>query len=849
MTQRTHQEAEEASEKLAFCEVKEDSSVTLVEASGESVGEEASSATLVTNDTSQSSQTEADLFAISAAEGSFERAITDCAPAKDIAASKPGSSSARVARAESTNVLPSEFAELNQRFEVTDTIAQGGMGTVFKATDRATGKIVAIKVLHVDLTKDAVALKRFEMEADAAKELNHPNLVAVFDHGTVSSGAPYIVMDFLEGQNLSDMIQEQGMLEPAKALEIFVQVADGLLHAHEKGIVHRDIKPSNVILTKVGDHYLARLVDFGIATALPSMGRETRDLTQTGDVFGSPHYMSPEQCLGFMTDQRSDIYSFGCLMYETLTGSPPFGGSNPIQLVVKHINDEPPHFSRELKTGKLINKLESITFHCMEKEQSYRFQSVKDLLCDLELVKTGKTIPKYVRSVRSKPTLTRNQAMAMLAGICTVLFALPMMPDVIDYSLRDSIKYILLSIICAGGTYAIFTTSIARLKKIRQGVATPRQWSLVVTHFCIAVGLISFLPYLLTQVIWRHGGVSSNLLESAEFVFQMLGIGAGIVGVLSLITYLLFRTNEKVRLRYVMTRIILLMVPLAAVCVFVIPGKTALVTENLSWSARSGFPEVSMALSRASIFLDKTKSDPYMQMAYMLRDSEKVQPAIDVLTDGINAVGEYRTELHMYRALCEIHGKQYDQAIADADTVISNDREASDRAHNLRGNANLLKGDLDAALSDYSESIQLQPGSHNEAYMFRIAAYCRFKQFDKALAELDQMQKMRINTVSWFVTRGLIMEKSGHQAQAIAQFQNAISACEQRASKERLQPSEGIIGAGEQDHYLLASFAAQKLGDKKKSDQLLSRMRGDWFSKKDLADQLSLQYSDLDFNW
>ena len=301
--------------------------------------------------------------------------------------------------------------ELPDGYELIEKLGEGGMGRVYRVRDLALDKEFAIKILQQDLSKDASALKRFNQEIDAAAALSHANLISIYKHGTMDNGEPYLVMDYLEGPSLAELI-EKGTDFAGNAdrlLDIFIQICEALAHAHENGVIHRDIKPSNIIITKSANGKdLVKIVDFGIARVIEASNRETHNLTQTGEVFGSPHYMSPEQCLGLMLTQHSDIYSLGCTLYEAITGSPPFAGANPIQLVVKHINENVSGFDKDLKRSKALKQLETITLKCLSKEMDDRYASVTALKEDLEKVKEGKPIPKYVLANRAKPTLTKR---------------------------------------------------------------------------------------------------------------------------------------------------------------------------------------------------------------------------------------------------------------------------------------------------------------------------------------------------------------------------------------------------------------------------------------------------------
>ncbi len=293
---------------------------------------------------------------------------------------------------------------VEDRYEVTETLGKGGMSVVFKARDRRLKKLVALKVLMPHLSADPLSVQRFQQEATAASHLDHPGIVKVYNVGATASGLPFMAMDYLDGQSLSTVIKDKGRLEYVEALGIFVQLAAALAHAHEKGVIHRDLKPSNVILSKHSEESeVAKLVDFGIAKVLSQDGHTQAKLTQTGDVFGSPHYMSPEQCLGGELDERSDIYSMGCLMYEALTGKPPHTGESTLRILHKHISETPAAFKTLIPENSASIQLEAIVFKCLAPKRDDRIQSMK--LLKNELAK--------LYMIRDKNPI--NQAMAKLS--------------------------------------------------------------------------------------------------------------------------------------------------------------------------------------------------------------------------------------------------------------------------------------------------------------------------------------------------------------------------------------------------------------------------------------------------
>ncbi|MBX9685702.1 MAG: serine/threonine protein kinase [Candidatus Obscuribacterales bacterium] len=266
------------------------------------------------------------------------------------------------------------------KYEIISLLGEGGMSRVYKARHVLMKRLVALKVMH-ETANDELSRARFQREAEAASALSHPNVVTVYDFGLTQDGQPYFVMDCLVGQTLADLIHDRVFLELKFALEVFLQACDGLAHAQRKGVIHRDIKPSNIVIIDQKDgHELVKIVDFGIAKIVASEAEilKQQKITKPGEVFGSPAYMSPEQCRGKTLDARSDIYSFACLMYEALSGVPPLLGDSFVNTVVKQVNEKPKSFS-ELVPGRVPVQLEAVIMKCLEKDPAARYASFSDL--------------------------------------------------------------------------------------------------------------------------------------------------------------------------------------------------------------------------------------------------------------------------------------------------------------------------------------------------------------------------------------------------------------------------------------------------------------------------------------
>ena len=267
---------------------------------------------------------------------------------------------------------------LADRYEVEQLLGQGGMARVFRGKDRVLNRTVAVKVLSPQFASDDQFVARFRREAQAAAALNHPNIVSVYDTGD-QGDVHYIVMEYVEGRTLRDVIRQEGPILPERASEIGQAVARALSSAHEAGLVHRDIKPGNIMLTREGE---VKVMDFGIART------STGDtLTQTAAVLGTASYLSPEQAQGTTVDARSDIYSLGCVLYEMLTGRAPFTGDSPVAIAYKHVREDP------VPPGRLNpdvpSSLDAVVMKAMAKNPDNRYQTADELRQDLERASAG----------------------------------------------------------------------------------------------------------------------------------------------------------------------------------------------------------------------------------------------------------------------------------------------------------------------------------------------------------------------------------------------------------------------------------------------------------------------------
>ncbi|MCA2209878.1 MULTISPECIES: Stk1 family PASTA domain-containing Ser/Thr kinase [Nocardia] len=273
---------------------------------------------------------------------------------------------------------------LSSRYELGEIIGFGGMSEVHKARDVRLSRDVAIKVLRADLARDPTFYLRFKREAQNAAALNHPAIVAVYDTGeaTVDDGPlPYIVMEYVEGDTLRDIVRGKGPLAPRKAMEIVADVCAALDFSHKAGIVHRDMKPANIMINRAG---AVKVMDFGIARAIAD---SSNPMTQTAAVIGTAQYLSPEQARGETVDARSDVYSVGCVLFEILTGQPPFTGDSPVAVAYQHVKEDPPLPSSV--NPAVPRELDSVILKAMAKNPANRYQTAAEMRADLIRVLGG----------------------------------------------------------------------------------------------------------------------------------------------------------------------------------------------------------------------------------------------------------------------------------------------------------------------------------------------------------------------------------------------------------------------------------------------------------------------------
>ncbi|MFO0709237.1 MAG: serine/threonine-protein kinase [Sandaracinus sp.] len=312
---------------------------------------------------------------------------------------------------------------LDGRYRIESVLGEGGMGLVYRARHAVLNKPLAIKVLRPEVSRDNEVMSRFQQEAQSASAIGNHHIIDISDFGALPDGSTYFVMEFLDGVSLTKAIEEQRPMPPPRVVRVAKQLCDALGAAHERSIVHRDLKPDNIYLIKRGsDTDFVKVLDFGIA----KVGGSSSKLTKAGQVFGTPHYMSPEQCAGSNVDARTDIYALGVILYEMSSGRVPFDADNLMGILTKHMYEQPIP-PRELPPPVDVPPgLEAVIMKCLAKSADARYQSMSEMHADLERLEAGLTPQAVVDAVdrasggRMDPTgrsaVARDSAMRIGTG-------------------------------------------------------------------------------------------------------------------------------------------------------------------------------------------------------------------------------------------------------------------------------------------------------------------------------------------------------------------------------------------------------------------------------------------------
>lgn len=299
---------------------------------------------------------------------------------------------------------------IGNHFQLLSCLGRGGMSVVYKAKDLLLHRIVAVKILRPHSSLVQRNVMRFRQEAIAALRMDHPNIIRVFEFDIPEAGEPYLVMELLEGQSLAEMIETNGAIELTRAISIMRGICAGLQHAHESGILHRDLKPANIMLMRDTKQSIVKLFDFGIAKLLVE-DDQSQALTQTGDFVGSPLYMSPEQIASEKLDERSDVYALGCVMYEMVTGKPPFRGSNLLETMQMQVSAVASPVNEVYPGIKNADRIESVLLKAMAKQRDQRYQTVAEFADAIQSISRSSN-KGFVDRAKTKLEIRKNKSTA-----------------------------------------------------------------------------------------------------------------------------------------------------------------------------------------------------------------------------------------------------------------------------------------------------------------------------------------------------------------------------------------------------------------------------------------------------
>lgn len=634
-----------------------------------------------------------------------------------------------------------------EKYEILDFVGQGGMGSVYKVQEDKIGETFAVKVLRPEFVPDHIAVKRFEQEAIAASKLTHPNLVRVFGHGKTADGSPYLIMEYLDGESLEEYMERVGRLEPEIALEIFIQTCGALTHAHTKGVIHRDLKPANIILTFTDSGGItARVVDFGIAKIQHDM-RSTQDLTETGSVLGSPAYMSPEQCLGAQIDLRADIYSMGCVLFETLTGEELYSGENPVQVIAKHLEETPEKFDSANIRPK---RLKDVISTCIQKDIDKRYQSAVELGIDLQRIKEGKqpefcmlTEDKFEQWTKKKPVLIT--ALSMFALI-VIGGALTLFPKIELMSLIRNCLMLL--------SFLIFGFSVSKILKI---IST----CTIRTAKIIDIAAAAFFMSLLAGCFYIFGYCMS---QYSGFYLKITGLETGLANSVALtaflaILYLLldktkFKSHEYLQGRYD-TKVFR-----ASSSMVLSIGLTLLSFGAIS-KASDMLPKVESASEMESKWVRSKETDYLSKLviandnAFDNQDSKiaglykyargvryfqqgNIQYALDDFDSVIKRGGPVKNDALVERAVILFCHEKNEKAMQDINSVLTDDPD-NRNALVTKGLLSLAKFDSKSAVLNYSKAAKFKTTTTSTVLTY--LAYVQNGEKEKGIRILKEYLK------------------------------------------------------------------------------------------------------------
>lgn len=751
---------------------------------------------------------------------------------------------------------------VGDRFEVLDVIGQGGMGAVYKVRDKQTGNVVALKLLKPELCQDRTVLKRFQYEAESLAELNHDNIITVYDHGITNDGAPYLVMQYLDGGTLADVIKEHGKLDPNASIELMLQMCNALSYAHKQKFVHRDMKPSNVLLVNPtndgSSQSQVQLVDFGIAKILETPAANTTNLTQTGDVFGTPAYMSPEQCQGGELDHRTDIYSLGCILYEMLTGKQPFFGANAIQVALKHINGKPDSFTGKLPDDHILRSLEEIILKCMKKIPNDRYQSIDELVNDLNLVKAGKVVgyaesddeetlsgPKEIAPVK----LVQNVAGTLKGGFAVIMYMLMIIAMMGYYDDPSSGSNSAQSTLIVCGSIGFLMhfkrgwLALARIKKRRSfldWVETYVNIALLATYsFALVLGATSnygsfgdligwgtIFCLVSTWLLLGVGTITFMAREAKAFFSSVSGwlrkqVNAQHAPSHHLRVPIKFSTGA---IRIVLSAALLL----GGVAAFFPGGTSAVMSHVLSPILTRVDANSSPVFLQSAIVLDRFNTDAYGDLAHFYINRSDDRTAMDVLNTALVAA-PLNPELLLARGNLLYDLKQYRSALVDLNRI------DTDSSTLLKSKIYLALGDFQKARNEATRAIKMDefPFITDQAYSQRgLVNYLAGKYADAIQDYSSALENATLDRALIYIRRGLAYQTIGDVAHARENFEAALRSPYRDVGDEKI----------------LYAFAARQIGDDDQMNTFLKLAETEGVDKSRLQ-ELVLLDNPVKLNW
>jgi serine/threonine protein kinase/tetratricopeptide (TPR) repeat protein len=682
--------------------------------------------------------------------------------------------------------------DLGDRYEILETIGQGGMGTVYRVKDKVLEKEFAVKVLRDDFATDPSAIERFKREADAASELTHPNMLATYGRGSTVSGAHYIVMDLLEGESLSQLLKRETRLDAPHVIDISTQICDALSHAHMKGLIHRDLKPSNIMLT--GENQgssTVKVLDFGIAKLKATSNRETQNLTETGDLFGSPSYMSPEQCLGFAVDARSDIYSLGCMMYEMLSGQPPFAGKNPIQTVIHHLNDEPPPLSKLIPRNRTTARLQAIIMRCLEKNSAQRYQSMDQLKADLQLVADGK-LPKQAKKLTLKqvPLSWPVISTILLAGgiwVSVELAALTGYSAGKEIGICIAVLGYLFSFVCASLWCTVLGQACwKKVSKVRSGETDLHEkWltaALALLTLCVVPAVTWFYIYSSVSAVVAALQIKSPIVimlsqgpeQAISTGVLMLSHVSIFLAFFTILGWTFIRAAHALKSSRATQRLVAYLY-LGCLALFAMLGIRYLawipytVSQSFGLNSNNSTPGFNLAIAMnpdfAKAYYDRGLAKVAAGDPTAIKDFDKV---IALKPDQ-----QLDSEARVQRSKIYAASGNFSGAISDLRKV-QESAPAYGREYNMLLASYLRKSQQDdEAIATYTKIL----AKHHDfatAYQRRSELYLKKGDLRQALADMDSALLWDQNNLPYFIQRADIYEKLGETALANQDYQTVV---------------------------------------------------------------------------